>query len=200
MLQIPLGGAVSEDQALLPQPGGQVPGVPSPDPPDPGSGLRLPRLLHPPGLGHGRVLLRAAHRPAEGRRHGPGDGAVQAGGGGRLWPAQPNQPGRVRAPRPAGGVRRPRTSAPELQLPAALRDAAGLWLAGRGEAFLQRPQHLPAVPAGEPESPEIVQVSPGGSYRSRRSSVRDVMSPLVEIYLKVFFFSPGAGVAARSRR
>lgn len=138
--------------------------MPRPDPPNPGSGLRLPRLLHPPGLGHRRVLLRPAHRPAEERRHSPSDGAVQAGGGGRLWPAQPDQPGCVRAPRSAGGVRRPRTSAPELQLPAALRDAAGLRLAGGGKAFLQRPQHLPAVPTGEPESSEIVQVSPGRSY------------------------------------
>lgn len=175
LLQIPPGGAVSKDEALLPQPSGQVPGVPRPDPPDPGSGLRLPRLLHPPGCGHRRVLLRVAHRPAEGRCHCPGDGAVQAGGCRCLWAAQPDQPGRVRAACPAGGVRCPWTCAPELQLPAALWDAAGLRLTGRGEAFLQRPQHLPAVPTGEPESPEIVQVSPGRSYLSRRSSIHDVV-------------------------
>lgn len=162
LLQIPVSGAVSEDQALLPPTCGEVPRVSGPDSPDPPAGLPLPRLLRSTGLSHRRVLLRPAHRRAEERQHGAVGRPMQARGGGGLRGAQPNQPGGVCASVSAGRVRRSWTGSPGLQLPPALRDAAGVRCPGLGHAFLQRPQHLPVVPAREPEPAQIIQVSAGG--------------------------------------
>ena len=156
LLQIPFGGAVSEDQALLSLPCGEVPGLPGPDPADPPAGLPLPRLLHPTGLLNRRVLLWPADRNPEEQQHGAGRCPVQARSSGRLQAAQLHQPGGVRASRSAGGVRCSGPGTPELRLPPALWDSAWVRCFGCGHAILQRPQYLSAVPAGEPEWTQIL--------------------------------------------
>lgn len=76
LLQLPAGGKVSDDQALLADIAVLLPAVSLPDSRHPAVCLRLPGLLSPPGFYHGRVWLLAACRTARHRPERPRPGAV----------------------------------------------------------------------------------------------------------------------------
>lgn len=76
LLQLPNGGEVLDDQALLAEADHLLLPVPRSDSAHPALRLRLPGLLPPPGLHYRRLRLQAACRPARVRHRRPRQGAV----------------------------------------------------------------------------------------------------------------------------